>query len=218
MKNVIKSISPFVILSLFLILGSCSDPDEEVISNLEAESSLNAMESAVNNASKAKIYKADLMSLNGSGVTGTAELSLMGDQLTVKITASGLEEDMVHPQHIHGFKENNKNSKCPPASADEDGDGFVELGEGLPFYGPVLLPLTQGDGSFPTAPDGTIEFEQTYTVDNSITPLQNRAIVLHGMTAELTQEVEGEIVVVNDYIATLPVACGTIRSSQGMNE
>jgi len=69
-----------------------------------------------------------------------------------------------------------------------------------------LLPLTP----FPTAPDGTIEFEMTYTVDSSVTPLQNRAIVLHGMTVTIDE--------VDTYIATLPVACGQISPAQGKNQ
>ena len=171
------------------------------MNSVDLQTSLDAEKKAVSNAAKAKTYTVDIAPLNGSGVSGTAELTLMGDQLTVRVYATGLEPDMLHPQHIHGFTENNRNSTCPPASADMNGDGLVDLGEGLPFYGPVLLPLTP----FPTAPDGTIDFEMTYTVDSSITPLQNRVIVLHGMT------VEGE------YVATLPVACGQIKASQGRN-
>lgn len=201
MKNFITNFRFLFFLSCLLFLAGCSDPDEEVMNTLDSQVSLEAAEKKVSNAAIAKEYTADLAMLNNSGVSGTAELTLKGDQLTVKIQATGLEPSMVHPQHIHGFMENNRNSKCPPASADDDGDGLVELGEGLPFYGPVLLPLDP----FPTAPDGSINFEETYTVDSSITPLQNRAIVLHGMT------VDGE------YIATLPVACGQIESSQGRN-
>ncbi|WP_051286245.1 hypothetical protein [Salinimicrobium terrae] len=217
MKNFMSTFRFFFLFSFLLMVAGCSDPDEEVMQDLNSQINLEVeqKQKKANNAVIAKEYTVDLDELNNSGVEGTAELSLVRDQLTVKIYATGLEPDMPHPQHIHGFKENNKNAKCPTSSADSDGDGFVELGEGLPFYGPVLLPLTP----FPTAPDGTIEFTQTYTVDENmfITPLQNNAIVLHGMTAELTQEVDGEIVVVNDYIVTLPVACGQIRPSQGRN-
>lgn len=217
MKKINKLIYPFLFLTSILFAVGCSTPDaeEEIMTGLESD--LNAAHKEVNASAKAKIYTAELSPLNNSGVTGTAELVLIGNELTVTINASGLEPNMVHPQHIHGFKENNRNSKCPPPSADDDGDNFVELGEGAPFYGPVLLPLQP----FPTAPDGTITFVETYNVndlDFSVTPLQNRAIVLHGMTAELTQIVNGETVVVNGYIATLPVACGQIQPAQGNNK
>lgn len=202
MKKFNSIIRSVFIATIVMLTASCSDPDEEVINSVDLQTSLDAEKGAMNNSARAKMYTVDIAPLNGSGVSGTAELTLVGDQLTVKVYATGLEPNMVHPQHIHGFIENNRNSTCPPASADEDGDGLVELGEGLPFYGPVLLSLTP----FPTAPDGTISFEMTYTVDSSITPLQNRVIVLHGMT------VEGE------YVATLPVACGQIKPNQGNNK
>ncbi|WP_296622194.1 hypothetical protein, partial [Marivirga sp.] len=134
-----------------------------------------------------------------SGVMGTAELWLDGDQLTVTIQASGLEPDMLHPQHIHGFTANNANATCPPMSADSDGDGLIELGEGLPFYGPVLLPLMP----FPMAENGTIDYTETFTVEGDVLPIQNNSIVLHGMTVD------------GLYVATLPVACGAIMPKRG---
>ena len=205
MKNFNRLIPFLMIFSFVLMLTGCSksEANEEVMYALESD--LQAAHKDVNMSAKAKYYTAELSALNNSGVSGTAELVLEGNELTVTVNATGLVPDMLHPQHIHGFKEDNRNAKCPPASADEDGDGLVELGEGLPFYGPVLLPLDP----FPTAPDGTITFVETYNVGDlefSITPLQNRAIVLHGMY------VDGE------YVATLPVACGQIQSAQGKNK
>lgn len=210
LKHTMHSIFLFACV---LFVTGCSAPEQEEEVMLNLESNLQSSHKDVNSAAKAKIYTAELSALNGSNVWGTAELVLEGNELTVTINATGLEPGRLHPQHIHGFKENNRNSKCPPASADDDGDGFVELGEGLPFYGPVLLPLQP----FPTAPDGTITFVETYDVsdlDFSVTPLQNRAIVLHGMTATLTKDGEE----ITDYIATLPVACGQIQASQGNND
>lgn len=143
-----------------------------------------------------KEYKVTLNPLNNSGVTGTAYLSLMGNMVTVTIEASGLEPNKLHPQHIHGFTESNKNSTCPTMAADTNGDGLVDLGEGLPSYGPVLLNLTP----FPTADaNGEVHYTQTFTIDPSLLPLQNRAIVLHGLTV-------GGV-----YMPTLPVACGQIQ-------
>lgn len=162
------------------------------------------------------VYTVDLMPLNDSGVSGTATLTLeqlrgKGQSLTVHIEASGLEPSMLHPQHIHGFKNAKKNAVCPPEEAQDNiaglpeqasnPDEFISVEEGLPFYGPILLPLTP----FPTTPDGTIDFTETYSnselkdLQPIRTTLTNRHIVLHGMTINGT------------YVATLPVACGQIE-------
>lgn len=140
-------------------------------------------------------YKANLQPLNRSGVTGKAELTLVGDQLTVEIEAMGLEPNMTHAQHIHGFADN-RNASCPNPTADTNGNHIVEFAEGLPYYGPVILPLTP----FSTTPAGKLEYKATFTVDPSqFNPLENRTIVLHGMTVDGT------------YVPSLPVACAQIR-------
>lgn len=205
MKNFVTYYRYFLILPILLFVTACSDPDEEVMQDLDSQINLEAEQMKANNAAKAKMYTAELSPLNGSGVTGTAELTLMGDQLTVEIFATGVEPGNVHLQHIHGFMDNNKNSKCPPPSADgDDADDLVGFLEGRPFYGPVLLPLDP----FPVPTDQTINFKETYTLsdDTKVTPLQNTSIVLHGMTVDGT------------YIETLPIACGQIRPAQGNNK
>lgn len=148
-----------------------------------------------------RTFVVDLQPLNNSGVSGTARLELDRDQhqLTVVIEATGLEADKTHAQHIHGFSgEEPENSTCPTLAADTDGDGLVSVGEGLPNYGPVLLPLQP----FTTAPGGVIDFMATYTDLSNLEPvnaLQNRSIVIHGLT------------VGGQYIGSMPVACGQIR-------
>ena len=185
------------------LFTACNEDSAEPMDMLSAQSAQEAHRT--NSLNLHKTYTADIMSLNNSGVTGTATLTLEGDMLTVHIMATGLEPGMVHPQHIHGFTENNNNATCPPMSADMDGDGLVELGEGVPFYGPVLLPLDP----FPTAPDGSVDYTRTFDISDNVAllPLQNDVIVLHGMT------VDGE------YIATLPVACAEIKTmNNGKNK
>lgn len=159
----------------------------------------------------AEIYTVAFGDLNDSGVSGSSLIIRNGDKLTVRVHAEGLEPNMVHPQHIHGL-DSSENATCPPPSADTNGDGIVDLEEGAPFYGPVLLELYVPVDDFPVADaNGTISFERTFTLGETefeeegevislseLSPLENRTIVLHGMT------VGGE------YIATLPVACGQI--------
>lgn len=217
MKNFNSIIRSLFIASLVVFTASCSDPDEEVLNSVDLQTSLDTEKSA--EAAKAKMYTVDFTALNGSGVSGSAELTLMGDQLTVKVFATGLEPNMVHPQHIHGFTGNKRNSMCPTPAADTNDDGLVDLVEGLPSYGGVLLELYVPIDEFPVADaNGVLTYERTFNLgetefeeegelisQSDLSPLQNRTIVLHGMT------VNGE------YVATLPVACGQIKSSQGNN-
>ncbi|WP_324719913.1 hypothetical protein [Salinimicrobium sp. HB62] len=219
MKNLNSIIRSMFIASFVIFAASCSDPDEEVMENVELEASLEAEHYAKNQKAKTKMYSVDFTALNGSGVSGSAELYLMGDQLTVTVNATGLEPNMVHPQHIHGFTENKGNSQCPTSAADTNDDGLIDLVEGLPSYGGVLLELYVPVDEFPVADaNGALTYERTFTLgetefteegelisESDLSPLQNRTIVLHGMT------VDGE------YIATLPVACGQIMPAQGRN-
>lgn len=181
----------FVIISLSQCTKNVKDKEvQSSVSKTLREKSLNLT----------KQYKVNLTALNNSGVTGTAMLSLDRNMLTVKIDAMGLEPGKLHPQHIHGFMENNRNSKCPSWSDDTNGDGLISLEEGLPSYGPVLLSLTP----FPTADaNGEIHYMKTFTVDANLLPLQNRAIVLHGKT------------VMGEYWPTLPIACGQVMVWNG---
>lgn len=198
-----------MLLPLFaLLLVSCEKDDNYLVTEAFApdqEIAAGDSEKKFNNRKKDVQYTVDLNSLNSSGVSGTATLTVSGDELTVTITASGLTPDMLHPQHIHGFKDNKGNATCPPMSAAGD-DGLLTLVDGLPFYGPVLLPLTP----FPTDPDGDGEifYEESFTLSElefDLKPLQNRVIVLHGMFVD------------GVYVATLPVACGAISAPMPIN-
>ena len=152
-------------------------------------------------------YYSQIGQLNGSGVSGTAELTLDGDMLTVDIDASGLAANEAHAQHIHGFNEEDmvvffqsQLAVCPTDDLDENEDGFVDIGEGAPAYGGVLYGLEP----FPTADaDGNISYSQTFMVDPAVLgdPTQ-RVIVIHGG--------EGP----DGYDALLPVGCGSIMEGE----
>jgi hypothetical protein len=138
--------------------------------------------------------------LNSSGVSASGSAVLDGDQLIVTINASGLEADQMHMQHVHGQEEGW--AYCPGPDLDADGNGTVEIGEGVPAYGSVILPLFSDVEAeeYPTADsEGNLTFEMTYTVDaETIGNLGDRVVVLHGMTV-------GE-----EYNAGQPVACALI--------
>lgn len=221
MKNSKSIIRSLFIVSFVLFAASCTDPDEGVVNSIDDQMSIDAENLVAESradAAKTKMYTADLSMLNESGVSGTAELTLTRNEITVKIQATGLEPNMLHPQHIHGFLENKRNSTCPSPSADTNEDGIIDLGEGAPFYGPIIQPIYVPIDDYPMAVNGEIDYERTFTLGETefeeegevatyseLRPLQNRAIVLHGMT------VDGE------YNPFLPVACGQITTSQGNN-
>jgi hypothetical protein len=146
--------------------------------------------------------------LNDSGVSGTATLSYddEAETLTVSVNAFGLDVGP-HPMHIHGLFENGvdgdpADSVVPLPSADTDGDGFIEVAEGLPAYGPIILPLVTDPGdamSFVTVgEDGILDYEQTFDLSNmaifapvpdsdetydaeDLFPLVFRELVIHGL-------------------------------------
>ena len=192
-----------------------------------------ALMSAPASAAHINYFTAMLSELSGSGVTGKANLThdTTADLLTVQVMASGLVPNMVHVQHIHGRFDgmgNPVNSRTPTLAQDDDGDGFIELAEGLDTYGPIIVPLSSPPGGalgdFPTAPDGSIDFLETYDLNDAATfadgfskddllPLVLREIVLHGGfdPAGVGDGTPGEIDGMDGYEAVLPVAAGEIR-------
>jgi len=150
---------------------------------------------------KQKTYHADLTALNGSGVSGTADLVLTGDQLQVRLDLHGETPGKTHPQHIHGVKVAEGSARCPTAAADANGDGVLDHQEAEALTGGVVLPLAP----FPMATaSGDVHFEHTYTVNPlDVAPLASRVIMIHGAEAH------------GSYAKVLPVACGRIEAASG---
>ncbi|MDH5231289.1 MAG: hypothetical protein OEY38_14590 [Gammaproteobacteria bacterium] len=154
---------------------------------------------ASDNQNKAQRFKAELTALNSSGVVAEVKLKLRDDKLNVKIEASGLEPGRIHPQHIHGHDDASINADCPTLIADVDGDNLVSVTEGLPNYGPIVLPLTPFDL---VDDEGNLYYRTSISIDPSqLQALHNRAIVMHGMSVNGT------------YIPSLPIACGQLKSN-----
>ena len=167
-------------------------------------------------------YTATLSSLNNSGATGHAIFAFDEDTstLTVGLVARGLAPDQTHIQHIHGFA-NGQDAVIPGPSFDTDKDGYIELAEGGPAWGPVLLNLTS-DGAFPVAPHGRIFFVEQYQLDPS-TPLAAasldlRQVMIHGANVPTGpgQGTPGEVNGTGGYKALLPAASGNIEAEGGL--
>lgn len=159
-------------------------------------------------------------------VNGTARITSTGEggMFTVEIDARGLQPGMAHAQHIHGFTDGS-DGVCPKPAADVNGDKVVDVIEGLPDYGGVLLTLdgdltngaTHDLASLPN-PDnaqGRIQYEASApyeAVNAALTlsiPLENRHIVLHGVAGPVPGTAQG----LGPFTAAqvLPVACGVIE-------
>lgn len=192
-----------------------------------------------------QVYRTDLVALNNSLVEGevTVTLDSPARTVTVDIHATGLEPNQAHIQHIHGFADDS-DAKVPGIAFDSDRDGFVELAEGLPSYGPIQLNLTlnpenaahdhgtpghdhTAEAVFPTVgADGVLDYRETFrfaaddpnaqAIFDGITPLDRKEIVLHGMSVAEGSGAgtPGEVDGTAGYKLALPVASGELRLAE----
>lgn len=214
------------LLLLAATVSACEDtPADELLGDTEA--SPNRQEA------RAQVFRAQLRPLNGDvshrPVTGHATVRIADGRFTVRVRARGLEPGIPHPQHIHG-KAGLAEGDCPDRSADENGDGLVDVVEGLPDYGAIRLTLdgdlTDGPGtqasSLPRADNegGAITYEASAPaeavrsgVDEAFggydLALQNRHIVLHGVDPATDLATARSIGDLPAWL-TLPVACGEL--------
>lgn len=150
--------------------------------------------------SDTEYYKTCAYPINGSKSVALTYLELDGDILKATVLAAGVTPDMTHPQHIHGL-DSGANATCPPASADANNDGYISLVEGLPYYGGVKLALDNEDGTFPMAnAAGFYTYQRTFDLNGADFNWENLVVVVHGMYV-------GE-----EYVATMPTACGEVAN------
>ena len=170
-------------------------------------------------------YQADLSALNESGVSGTGMVTLDGTTATVTIEATGLVEGAPHAQHFHFGAE----GACPTDADDGDGDGFVSVTEGAPFYGDIGASLTtEGDTSpdsglavdrFPT--DADESYSRTFELSEDVAQAfedGTAVLVLHGVDKDGSGTYDGDVMSDLDpslpMEATAPAACGAFAAAQ----
>ena len=172
--------------------------------------------------------RANLHSLNDSGVRGYASVRSHHRDLDVKVHAHGLAENLPHAQHIHYGAQ--ARHECPTFHADDNGDFRLNVAEGVPDYGPIAVSLTKrGDTSpasglavdrFPTAPRGHIHYDRQTRTERAVARAIRRGegvVVIHGIdyndngkydfgsagASELNAALPAE--------ATDPAACGVLE-------
>jgi hypothetical protein len=150
-------------------------------------------------AAPSQHYTATLAALNDSGVTGTADFTLTGNQLVINVKLNGATAKQGHAQHIHGTT--GKQATCPTIAAI-DKTGVVSLNAGGPYYGPVALGLQPATASA----SGVVNFTSTMTLKADdkakITPLNQHVYVIHGVLDK------------GKYDGLLPAACGAITAAK----
>lgn len=182
--------------------------------------------SAVLAQSNNTTYQANLNALNGSGDSGTATVTVDGDQVTVKVNTTDVSPGLPHAQHFHIGGTNT----CPTADADEDDDDIINTAEGQPAYGEVKVSLTtEGDTSadsalavdrFPVAENGTINYERTFTLPEGVTAddVSNAVVVQHGLSelfedkAKYDGEKKSSLKEDLPLEATVPALCGALTA------
>jgi hypothetical protein len=156
--------------------------------------------------------------------SGTAAVTLHGDQATVTLDTTGLLNDASHPIHLHAFGL----GICPPASAAKRYNGHLAISttDGLKYYGPMAAALTlSGDTTmnsmlafsrYPTS--GTIHYQRTITLTNAAANAVrngNAVVVVHGIDYNHSGHYDmalnrSELDSAVSQDATAPALCGTL--------
>lgn len=174
-----------------------------------------------------EVYKANLRELNGSGASGTAYITVTGDQATVAIYSTGTSAGLPHAQHIHLGE---SKGSCPTKAADADHDGFISVAEAAGNYGPIAVSLTEtGDISpasalavdrFPVGHnDGSLSYSRSFKLPEGVTAanIANAEIVQHGISKLFDDRnaYDGSKISSIDptlpFEATVPADCGVFK-------
>ncbi|MCM2422873.1 hypothetical protein [Streptomyces sp. RKAG293] len=158
--------------------------------------------------------------------SGTATVTLSGNQATVSVTANRLLDASPHAQHIH-IK---GSGECPKADAAHDHNGHkaISTTDGLPAYGKIGTSLTtKGDTSpnsalaidrFPST--GSFHYTRTITVTPDVAAAvraDNAVIVVHGIDYNHNGKYDNvlgasELDAKLPQEATAPAICGALNS------
>jgi hypothetical protein len=164
--------------------------------------------------------------------TGTAAITLHGDQATVTVDTSGLLNGASHPIHIHAFGL----GICPPASAARRYNGHLAISttDGLKYYGPMAAALTlSGDTTmnsmlafsrYPT--NGDIHYQRTITLPTAAANAirhGNAVVVVHGIDYDHSGQYDmvlnrSELDSTVSQDATAPALCGTLLNPASVGE
>lgn len=234
-----KHFLPIAALAITAALAGCSDTETGGETTGPGLSAAGAMTHG-SDLREGALYEANLTPLNPGiqktldpdprtphGVAqGKAYFRVVNGELRAVVNVSGAEPadaafpEGLHPQHIH------EADRCPDMTADVNGDGIVDVIEGVPFYGPIMIPLdgnladtSSQVATFPLASGdrGTYDYTATASVSALVAALGHplalatRHVVIHGM--DLATPLPASVASLPGVPAqlTIPIACGELR-------
>lgn len=178
-----------------------------------------ASPAAESHSSTADRFRADLSPVNAPEAEGRARLTLDHDGLSVRLRARDLDGG-IHVAHLHGIRQ--AENECPTLAEDSDGNGLVDLVEGLAAYGPVQRTLS--DGLKDTGE--RVEYRRSFEAldDGSafsvLGDLSQYAVVVHGVDLDgdglaTNGDVDGDGAAdanpSSDNEISMPALCGTLE-------
>ena len=179
------------------------------------------------------VYVAHLHPLNsgitGLRTTGEATFAIVGDTLTISITALGVPPSLVHWQHFHGFV-NDRAATYPTKATDANHDDIIDLTETEPMSGTTMVPFIEdpvtmdvAHGVYPKASaSGAYNYQQTVSLkaleaafakafEDPNLVLDRRVVFIHGILPSSTLPASVASLGPIPAHVTLPIACGTIE-------
>lgn len=181
-------------------------------------------------------YEAPFLTALNSDVSEVAVeadglFSVEDDVFFAEVAAINVTPDAVHPQHIHA------EGTCPPPEADTNEDGYIDVVEGVPYYGQILVPLdsdlsSTDPGVFPEPEDAAYDYVEDVAWDALLDNLQaedpnpddavvkleegeelnlaERTVVIHGVALDTPLPETVQSIGGLPPQVTLPVACSEI--------
>lgn len=214
-------------------VAACSDQPSALVGTRNASDAVGGAAGLQEGA----LYVADLHPLNPriqqrppnsqhGVVEGKATFRVVNGELQAVVDVNGAAPAVgafpngLHPQHIH------EATQCPTMADDANGDGIVDVIEGLPKYGPIMVPLdgnlADTSSQIPTFPVGDgARGSYHYTASAAVADIEaalghplalpSRHVVVHGV--DLATPLPSTVQTLGTIPAqlTLPVACGELR-------
>lgn len=179
-------------------------------------------------APASQTYQANLVQQNKSAASGSATVTVTGNNVMVKIRSTGLSPGLAHIQHLHIGGQ----GICPSPAADTDKDGFINSKEAESFVGPIRVSLTTtGDTAVGSAlavdrmpkadARGNLSYDRTFALPAGVTAadMTKATIDQHGVASLFNDKAKYDGDKKSDLNASLPfettavATCGKLASA-----